>query len=397
MGGMYSSAHSLIHQLKAHGRHVHCLMGATLEELSDSEKEDMKLLHVDVLEPDTEDEELMSPEERLTHSDSFELVFGNVLPVLETCDRLVSFSKVTHELARYLMHSAEASDCELVLFNLENNRSQEEMYQLAELASTAKDVFSVGYKAFRSLNTSMRALTNCVNNSLLIPDHEEMFSDGESKHVIEVMSGTNCIFIPWSGKSGSEFAKNCLCAVNMCNATFQKTGLIDNTIDVVIQDQNRKTADNDFATCSTTSHVHQYFSVVNCSCKQDLVTAARCSSIVIAGGNFTETGYSGLKFLMNGYVTLVPDGTDVADILHAASPGFASAFILDPIDGLTKSQKQAALLEWEDKICSTIRGIKDLKEKIPVLVKNIQEYSTFKEGRYHLLRAFDGEFLLFFL
>lgn len=328
----------------------------------------------------------------ITETDLFE----HVLLVLKSCNKIIAFGASSSELANYLLHNEQASSCELVVINQQVDRSQEAITALAEVARAAKAVFSVGNRTFKFVNTEMQALAKLgeVQHHLLIPDLTDVVTIERGLETAQIKEER--IFVPWCGPVKDELAKNCICVVNSCNSTFKKTGH-NNKMTVIVQTQMDAADEDDFVSCSLRTHDHKNFRCESYSCLQNVAHAVSRSEMVIASGQFNEAGFSGLEFLMNGHITLVPDESDVAEILKSFSPALANMFLLKSANCASSEQKRKTLSDWKEKLLSVMLDRSAFEAKVEILVRDIRKHPAFTDGAALLMEAFGGLSLKLFL
>eukprot|EP00919_Chromeraceae_sp_WS-2016_P048660 GHVR01115216.1.p1 GENE.GHVR01115216.1~~GHVR01115216.1.p1 ORF type:complete len:373 (-),score=62.53 GHVR01115216.1:275-1393(-) len=347
MGAIYTTAHSLVYQLKKEGKAVSCVLGTTLAELSEADKAHIKQLGAEILEPNTENEEQSkSPEERIQNVEYYQELYENIETVLRQTSTIISFSQTTYQLASHLLHKTEASNCELVLFNHRTSMTQEEKTDLAETARSANTVFSVGHSAFKYFEQSIKPwIGSNVHHHQYTPDYsnQQLMQKEVSLAVIHV----DQVFVPWNDESGESFGHNCVCVVNLLNLLNKELQANSQAMNILIQRTTNEDSKH-YATCSSIGHTHQNYKCVVYSSTEEIIKAAKSSAIVLASGQFTETGFSGLEFLMNGCLVLFEDGTDVANMLKTASPELASKFLLCKTDDSTNDAKHTSLSQWAE-------------------------------------------------
>ena len=123
--------------------------------------------------------------------------------------------------------------------------------------------------------------------------------------------------------------KSTLATISECNKTYQRQLTPEKSIRVVSQVQ------------SDTDKICQPKEVIRTAfqSRKEIEHTAKTSALIISSGNFTESGISGLEFLLNGYPTFVLENSDIGNILHKVSPILAQAFCLKHGDGITPIHK----------------------------------------------------------
>jgi hypothetical protein len=370
-GGLCSLAHKLIKQLK--GRPVTCVLGTPGMTMSSADLLDIKQQGVHVLYPHVEHESNL---ECLNDSSLFDHLYGYITPALANYGHILSFGKTTYDLAKYFAQSSFGKHCKLVIFHCDTYSSTVPVINDVAIGNTT--CFSVGYSTFRFMNTEIRAWCNSPSgeHSLLLPDYSDLLTDVSDDFT---SANTRSILIPWNEHLGEDFEVFCAHAVNECSQLIESLNL---RLDIVIQRQKSTHPEQRHLYSHTKCHAHEFEST------QAVIYAARQSQIVIANGHISETGFSGLEFLMNGIVTFVPDKSDVAELLQRVSPVFADVFLFNVEESAfpqASSQTTGSLVK---KIIYATTSKSVLLEKTAILVKELRSHAAFTDGNKRISEVF---------
>lgn len=372
-GGVYSLAHNLMHQLRGEGHPVRCVLGVTLEELSVAEREHIQQLGVEILGPELDEEDNNVPaEERIVRQD----LFQHVVPSLTSCNKIISTSRYTHELATWLMHHPEAIGCDLFVLNPDISKSQGDMTSFIEAVWLGKAVFSIGYRVYENLQGMLNKSYHekILKHHLLIPDYRSNLSFESSVAPTHPETGKRFVFIP-RNVDCDEYITNCIASVEMVNETVAKDEQPEYVVQTIIQ---RLMHDQVLDHMSSNCHYISY------SSHQEVEHAAMAATLILASGQMNGSGYSGLEFLANSFMTLVPEGSDVAKLLTTASPQYADLFIL-------KMPRDNNLSDWKKRIHDAIVNKSDLEEKLQHLLSELHSHISANEGWIELLKLLKGK------
>lgn len=377
-GGLHLTAQSMMQQLVEDERPVYCLL-STDADLILAEEEHIQQMNIVILQSESLGEEETSHELAC---------FKHVLPILKLCNHIVTFASSTTDIADYLLCTKEASGCELVIVQHDEVRSEEDIVKLAKCVHSAKAVLPVGNRLSSFLHKNVQTL---MDNFMLIPDYAELKTLGKRQTTPHQPPGR--ILVPLTGTDDKLIAASCLCAVNILSGSQSSE---HKTLVTQIQVKSRSDP-YDFYFCNSYGHVHSQFQCDVFASMQEVEQAAKQCAVIVASGQFTETGFSGLEFMVKEYITLVPEGTDVAQILQEVSPGFAPSFILPRMNSHFSEKERKSILEkWGKQIAETIQDADLLLSRMNDVMQRLQSWAPFTNSKQQLRDIFCGKLIKVF-
>ena len=134
-------------------------------------------------------------------------------------------------------------------------------------------------------------------------------------------------------------------------------------------------------------HVHKNLQFITTTSVAEVGQVCRGARLMVASGKFTESGYSGLEFLMNKIPTFVSEESDVASIMRNVSAAIADNFIFNTTQGTTRKQQEVVMQKWETKLISVLSDVSGLRHITELMLTKIVNSDRFRSGNMRLQDA----------
>lgn len=384
-GGQYSVCKSLVKKLIARGQQVDLVLGTTKKEMTEDDHKEIDQMGITKwYGPDPElyenDEPTQPPLQRLQNN--IDEYFNKVNKEMAKYKIVFAFSPETHSAGKYFLQGFKASNCKLVLYNFADDTVDDEnVFHILECARGSKGLFSIGWRIFRKWNTEIKVDADQQYlrsiHSLFFPDMSNFFSVSETK---PSEHDQVIFFAPLSGSADkSSFHRNCINAVDSLNNIWKSANQADKKVTLIIQKDSM-----DSYSGSTNTKFRNY------TTHDEIAKIARACTLVIADGNFTASGFSGLEFLMQGIPTFVIEGSDVAELIEEVDPSLSSTLVL------TKTRPEDATSQdhcWTQNLVRTIQSLKSLnhyREKVKDLACKISDDGSIQKSNMKLDELLEG-------
>jgi hypothetical protein len=395
-GGVYASARSLIYHLRQEKRRVDCTLGMTSDELSSEDRLELRELEVNLYGPDIElDRETEPPAERmLNYSEYYSSV--HVRPPLRDYSHMVVFTNEAAQVAEYFLGMEEMTACKMIRILAEKHDGRctfsEEDLDVTESVRLSSATFTLGTSLYRRVNDQLRSLERGLidKHYSLIPNLSNAFEHG--KIASENDDASLLLFVPHS-HSGGEWRKEwqctlegLLCCLDEIHNDYLLSAVLEHKPKVLVQSLCKAENQEHIRKCSTKPHEHVHAELLTSGLsRQKMNQLLHSRVIVVASGHMDEEGFSGLEYLLNGIPTMVPEGTDVAELMMKTSPIKSKNFILKSVFG--KGQKDAEKIihdGWRHQIVDLLKSYSDTEKVTAEILASLHNSQLFTEGNEQL-------------